>query len=64
METESLIIYLKEDYNLRHPYDKRIRNKIIKRLKEYDELRAYLHKDVLDEIERLRKRSGKNGVDK
>jgi len=40
MKTKVLIDYLKEDYNLRHPYDKRMRNKIIKRLKEHDELKS------------------------
>ena len=36
METKELIEYLKEDNDLRHPYDRRMRKEIIKRLKEYE----------------------------
>lgn len=43
MKTKELVNYLKEDYDLRHSYDKKMRDEIIKRLKELDDSRCRLH---------------------
>lgn len=64
IETKDLIEFAKDNALKCQAWQwkkKELHFEIVAKLEELEELKSYLHKDVLDEIKRLKKKSGQKG---